>query len=560
MNNSSITPLKRFFRLLEVDRKEILYIYLYAVVGGAITLTLPLGIQAIINLISGGQIATSWGVLIAFVTIGVGFTGIMQVTQLALSEVIKQRIFARSSLEFAFRLPRIRPDSLGGRYLPELVNRFFDTMTVQKGLNKLLLDLPVSGLQIVLGLLLLALYHPFFIAFGLSLVLLLWLIFRYTGQRGLATSLIESKYKYEVAHWLEELGRSINTFKLAGETNLPMSETDRLVDKYIGARKAHFRVLMGQYSAMVVFKVVVTFGLLALGGLLVMNEQMNIGQFVAAEIVILLVINAVEKMIMSIESVYDVLTAVEKIANVTDLPLEKPDGILIPATCADSAGLRVEYRKVGFRSHWSGSYVLREIDLKVEPGEKLCIAGPPGAGKTTLLQMVCGLIAPTEGSVLVDGNALPSLQLDRVRSAIGDSLTQEEIFSGTVLDNITMGRAWVSGKDAQEAAERTGLLPMLGDLPKGLLTVLDPLGSRLPQSLVRRIILARCLAGRPRLVLYEDDAVPLDPGEQATLLGLLTAPDVPFTLIAVSNDPVLHARCQRLVHVEGGRITEDSNT
>ncbi|MCB0814024.1 MAG: ABC transporter ATP-binding protein, partial [Flavobacteriales bacterium] len=152
-----------------------------------------------------------------------------------------------------------------------------------------------------------------------------------------------------------------------------------LVDKYIGARKAHFRVLMGQYSAMVVFKVVVTFGLLALGGLLVMNEQMNIGQFVAAEIVILLVINAVEKMIMSIESVYDVLTAVEKIANVTDLPLEKPDGILIPATCADSAGLRVEYRKVGFRSHWSGSYVLREIDLKVEPGEKLCIAGPPGA-------------------------------------------------------------------------------------------------------------------------------------------------------------------------------------
>ncbi|MCB0814023.1 MAG: ABC transporter ATP-binding protein, partial [Flavobacteriales bacterium] len=203
MNNSPITPLKRFFRLLEVDRKEILYIYLYAVVGGAITLTLPLGIQAIINLISGGQIATSWGVLIAFVTIGVGFTGIMQVTQLALSEVIKQRIFARSSLEFAFRLPRIRPDSLGGRYLPELVNRFFDTMTVQKGLNKLLLDLPVSGLQIVLGLLLLALYHPFFIAFGLSLVLLLWLIFRYTGQRGLATSLIESKYKYEVAHWLE---------------------------------------------------------------------------------------------------------------------------------------------------------------------------------------------------------------------------------------------------------------------------------------------------------------------------------------------------------------------
>ncbi|MBL0042888.1 MAG: hypothetical protein IPP33_00240 [Flavobacteriales bacterium] len=119
-----ITPWQRLLRLLRVDKREIGHIYLYALIGGAISLSVPLGVQAIINLISGGQMATSWGVLIAFVTIGVGFTGAMQVMQLALAENIQQRLFARSAFEFAYRIPRIKAEALGGRYLPELVNRF----------------------------------------------------------------------------------------------------------------------------------------------------------------------------------------------------------------------------------------------------------------------------------------------------------------------------------------------------------------------------------------------------------------------------------------------------
>lgn len=191
-----ITPWQRFARLLRVDKREIGHIYLYALVGGAISLSVPLGVQAIINLISGGQVATSWGVLIAFVTIGVGFTGVLQLMQLALAENIQQRLFARSAFEFAYRIPRIKAEAVSGRYLPELVNRFFDTMTIQKGLSKLLLEMPLALLQIILCLILLALYHPFFIAFGALLVILLYLIFRFTGRRGMETSLSESGYKY----------------------------------------------------------------------------------------------------------------------------------------------------------------------------------------------------------------------------------------------------------------------------------------------------------------------------------------------------------------------------
>lgn len=548
-----ITPWHRLTRLLKVDKREIGHIYLYAVVGGAISLSVPLGVQAIINLISGGQVATSWGVLIAFVTIGVGFTGALQVMQLALAENIQQRLFARSAFEFAYRIPRIKAEAVSGRYLPELVNRFFDTMTIQKGLSKLLLDVPLALLQIALCLILLALYHPFFIAFGALLVLLLYIIFRFSGRLGLATSITESNYKYEVAHWLEELGRSMGTFKLIGETSLPLDRTDKLVDGYVTARKAHFKVLLGQYSAMVVFKVIVTLSLLALGGMLVMNEQMNIGQFVAAEIVILLLMNAVEKIILRIETVYDVLTALEKVGSVTDLPLEREEG-LETIDRDGSKGMDVRINGLTFRSHFHGRPVLEGIDLHLEPGEKVCLRGPNGAGKTTLLRILGGAITAHEGTVQLDGHPMNSLDPDIVRSVIGDSLSEEDVFTGTVMENIVVGRAWVKESDVMEACRVTGLFDQLAQFPEGLLTKLDPQGSRLPKSLVKRIIQARCIAGSPRLVLLEDSLQNWDVSDREQLLGWISAPERPWTLLAVSNDPWLHQRCSRTVELRDGKL------
>lgn len=548
-----ITPWHRLTRLLQVDKREIGHIYLYALVGGAIGLSLPLGVQAIINLISGGQVATSWGVLIAFVTIGVGFTGALQVMQLALAENIQQRLFARSAFEFAYRLPRMQYEAAGGRYLPELVNRFFDTISVQKGLAKLLLDLPLAALQILLCLILLAIYHPFFILFGLMLVLLLMLIFRFTGRRGMATSMQESSFKYKVAFWLEELGRNQDTFKMIGRTSLPERRTDELVDGYVKARRAHFKVLLGQYSALVAFKVVVTLCLLALGGLLVMNEQMNLGQFVAAEIVILLMINAVEKMILNVATVYDVLTALEKIGQVTDIELEKSGGM---KSLVNDSGKGLEVRTSGlcFRSKWNDRTVLEGIDLHLRPGEKVCLSGMNGAGKTTLLRILGGGMAPTAGSLIYDGHPMTSLDAEHVRSLIGDSLGEEDIFTGTVMENITVGRDWITEEDVLEACRITGLMERLAALPNGLLTVLDPQGARLPRSLVKRILTSRAVVGKPRMLLIEDSVQDWPISEREQLLGWITASERPWTLLVVSNDPWVQDRCQRTIHLRDGRI------
>ena len=230
-------PVRRFFKLLELDRKDITYIYIYAIFAGLITLSIPLGVQAIIGLIAGGALSASLIILVAVVTLGTGLAGLLTVMQLTVTETIQRRIFSRSAFDLAYRIPRLRLDNLNTYYAPELVNRFFDTLTLQKGIPKILVDFSTAILQIVFGLLLISFYHPLFFFFGAILIVILILIFRFTGPGGLSTSLQESSYKYKVAHWLEELARSVTTFKLAGGASLSLKRTDDLVCQYLDRRK-----------------------------------------------------------------------------------------------------------------------------------------------------------------------------------------------------------------------------------------------------------------------------------------------------------------------------------
>jgi ABC-type bacteriocin/lantibiotic exporter with double-glycine peptidase domain len=312
MNENLInTPLKRFFSLLRDEKEEIYAIYFYAVLNGLVSLSLPLGIQAILNFILGGRLTTSWVILVIIVALGVIFGGFLQVSQLYLSEKLQQRVLSKSAIEFAYRLPRLKMESLRGKYVPELVNRFFDTINLQKGLSKLLIDFSTASLQVFFGLILLAIYHPFFIIFSFVLVLTIYLIFKYTSPKGMATSLKESSAKYEIAYWLEEIGRTLGTFKLSGFSPLPFNQVDKLIKKYVEYRNSHFAVLIFQFKVLIAFKVLIVVILLVAGSLLLMNNEISIGQFVAAEIIIILIINSVEKIILSLETVYDTLTATE---------------------------------------------------------------------------------------------------------------------------------------------------------------------------------------------------------------------------------------------------------
>ena len=300
--------------MLSTDKRYPLSVS-YAIFYSMVNLTLPLGIQAIIGLIQAGTVSTNWIILGAIVTIGVIAGGILQVMQLSIAEILQQRIFTRAAFAFTYRIPRFHSVSVRRMYHRKSSTGSLIPWRFRRA-SKLLMDFSSSAFQIIIGLLLLSTYHPIFITFGVALILLLTGILYYTGPRGLESSIEESNYKYRIAHWLKEIARTMDTFKRAGHTELPMEKTDELVQAYLTHRKRHWKTLIFQFSNIVAFKSLVTLGLLLIGGFLVIDNQINVGQFVASEIVIILIVNSAEKLILTMEPIYDVLTAVDKISTV----------------------------------------------------------------------------------------------------------------------------------------------------------------------------------------------------------------------------------------------------
>ena len=548
----SMSPVRRLLRLLSTERKDILYILFYAVIIGMTSLVLPLGIQSTVELISGGVFFSSVYLLIAAVITGILAAGGLQIMQISLVEYLQQRIFTKAALEFTFRIPRIKIESIHNNYAPELVNRFFDVMTIQKGLPKLLIDLSSGTIQIVFGLLLLSLYHPFFVFFSMVLVSALVLIFYLTGPKGLHSSIQESKYKYKVAQWLEELARALNSFKLAGTTDLPIKKTDYNVNNYLKYRKVHFQTLITQFSYILIFKAAVTGGLLIMGTILVIDREITLGQFVASEVIIILILNAVEKIIMYMDVVYDLLTAVDKVAQVTDLPLEKVGGIDFTRQ-SWQGGYAISIKNLRYQ-YPGAKEILKGINLEIKAGERICIAGTGGAGKTTLTNIVSGLLPDFDGIVTINNYSIRDLDLTHLRDKIAKNISTEDIFDGTIYDNLTVGKPMKSVDDAIQALQQVGLSDDVNQLPEGLSTPLVSGGKGLPSSMIQKLILARCLAKKPALLILNDFFSGLKKATKLDLIKVVTSSDNPWTLIAVSNDPLIMAASDRVVVLQDGVI------
>jgi ABC-type bacteriocin/lantibiotic exporter with double-glycine peptidase domain len=554
-NNTPFTPIQRFFRLLQLDKRDIYYVYVYGVFAGLINLSLPLGIQAVIGLIAGGSLSASLILLVAAVTVATALSGVLVIMQLTVTETIQRRIFARSAFEFAYRIPRLRLSAMTRIYGPELVNRFFDTLTVQKGIPKILIDLSTAALSIIFGLILIAFYHPFFAFFGLSLIIVLFIIFTITGPRGLSTSLRESKYKYEVAHWLEELARTMNTFKLWGDTPLSLKKTDYLVCNYLDNRHQHFRILLTQYSSILAFKVVVTASLLFLGSFLVIDNQINIGQFVAAEIVVILMLSSVEKLILSMDVIYDMLTALEKLGNVTDLPLDENEGLRFEEIDTGK-GITLEVRDLYFKYEDAELPTIDHLSMSVSSGERVCITGYNRSGKSTLIQIIAGLYGEFQGSISYNGIPMRNIELSSLRRHIGDYCSEEDLFKGTVLENISLGNPDITMDQIVWAVNRIGLSEYIKRLPNGYNTVLLPAGKNVPQSVRTKIILARSLAKKPRLHALEGFWASLEPEDREAIATFLMAPEHDWTLLIVSDDPIIASKCDRVLIIKDGKIVK----
>ncbi|MBP6038775.1 MAG: ATP-binding cassette domain-containing protein [Flavobacterium sp.] len=543
-------PLQRFKNLILIDKQDIYQIFLYSIIAGLISLSLPLGIQSIINFIQAGKVSTSWMVLVFIVVIGVAIVGLLKIMQFRITENLQQKIFVRSSFEFAYRFPKIKFNQLQDQYPPELANRFFDTLTVQKGVSKLLLDSSGAALQIIFGIILLSLYHSFFIFFGLLLLLLLYLIFKINFNKGLQTSLKESKYKYKIAHWLQEIARNHLSFKSNTTFNYSLHKNDKLVTEYLKQRESHFHVLLKQFIQLTGFKIIITAGLLIIGGLLVINQQMNIGQFVAAEIIILSIITAVEKLFSGLELFYDVLTSLEKLGTVVDLELEEE--MENTTYTLDKETITIELQNVTFQYPNAENETLKNVSLSIAPKQHTLIDGENGAGKTTLIRLLARILEPTSGSIFINNTNYKKFSSGVYRSKIGVVTSQEMPFEGTILENIICNNVSIKMETVFHLLDKLKLTEAIKALPKGLETPISSEGKQINASTVQKIVLARCIINQPEVLFLENPLDKIDENDCKEILDYLYEENQPWTLVVVSKNKYWEHICKQKIVLEKG--------
>ncbi|MFO0602345.1 MAG: ABC transporter ATP-binding protein [Polyangiales bacterium] len=544
------TPLRRLADLLRAESGDLWVIATYAVGVGLLSLAVPIATASLVNSISFGTVLQPVVVLTFIVLVVLCFEGLMRALQYQVVEVLQRRVFVQVAVDLARRLPRLEASAFDRARMPEMVNRFFDVLTIQKTVAVLLLDGLAVTLQALIGTVLLAFYHPALLAFDVLLVAGILVILFPLGSGAIRTSLEESKAKYAVAAWLEELARHHTTFQGSGAADFAVARADALTQKYLRARAGHFRVVFRQHVGSLAFKAVVSAALLGLGGWLVIERGLTIGQLAAAELVVTAVVAGIAKFGKQLESFYDLVTAVDKVGHLTDLPLEREGGAALPA--GDSAGARVELRGVSF-AYDRRAQPLRDVTLSLAPGARAAVVGRSGSGKGALADLLLGVRAPATGAIALEGADLRELSLDAVRDAVA-LVRDVEVFEGSVADNVAVGRADVSPDDVRRALAAMRLDVEVADLADGVATELAPDGSPLSHTQARVLMFARAVAARPRLLVVDGALDAFDGETVRRVMSALDRPGAPWTLLVLTQHESVAALCREAWQLRDGAL------
>ena len=502
--------------------------------------------MAVVNTVALGTLVQQLVVLCVALFVALSLAGGLILLQGVIVEFIQRRVFVRVAADLAYRLPRVDLKTFDRQNGPELVNRFFDVLTVQKAAATLLLDGITLALQVLIGLLLLGFYHTYLLGFDLVLIGSLVFLFTVLGRGAARTAVQESITKYKVAGWMEEIARHPVAFKTAGGPGLAAERADELTRDYLQARSAHFRVLLRQIAFALFLQVVANVALLALGGMLVVRGELTLGELVAAEIVVTLVVATFTKLGKQLEAYYDLLAAVDKLGHLIDLPLERVGAETYEAR---TGGAVVALRDVMFSYDGQNIPALSHLSLEIGAGERVAIVGPNGAGKSTLADLLFALRVPDHGWIEIDGADLRSLRLETLREHVA-LVKGVEAIEGTVLENVRVGRASITHEDVRESLRKVGLLDTVLALPNGLDTMLWTAGSPLSLGQANLLMIARAIVGRPRLLILDESFDHLDSDIRKTVLPAILGPDTHCTLVVVTHSGEVAKLCGRVVRLE----------
>lgn len=545
-------PWRRARVLLGLERADIRLTFVYGIAIGLLSVVTPVAVQALVNTIALGAVLDPLVVLTVLVAIVLTFAGVMRLLHTQVVEAIQARMFIRATADITRRLFGASPSALRGASPAELTARFLEVPVLQKAVAILLVDGIDLLLKLGVGIALLALYHPMLLVFAVTMLVVLVVVVLACGRGALATALNESNAKYATVGWLEQTVRLAGVIRTHAGRRRALEHADQLARQYRDARRAHFGKLARTLAGGVAIQVIGSAALLGLGGALVVAGQLTLGQLVAAELVFASIAIALGKLHKQLEAVYDVVASSKKFSGLVEIDMERRGG----EPLRGEGGLAIDL--TGATIAHGDADVLRDATLSIRPGERVAIDAAPGTGKSTLVDTLAAIHPLTAGQLRYDGHDIRYLSLADVRSHIV-SVRGIDLASETIESNLRYTRPDAEVSELEDVLAIVELGDIVGRLPSGLATSLGADGRPLSETAARRLVLARALLARPRLLVIDGglDNLGLPPDTKARVLdAVFRARDT--TMLVVSNDPDVLARCDRRVCIAGTQLMEST--
>jgi ABC-type bacteriocin/lantibiotic exporter with double-glycine peptidase domain len=529
--------LKLFGKFLRLERTILGLVVTYSLVVGLFSLIVPLTVQELVNTFSFAIQPVMIVTLAIIMVMVLMVVGAFKTLQYYAVEVLQRRLFVRTAFAMAQKLPQVQFRG----FKPQISNSFMETAFMQRALSVLLVDLINVVVGGVIGMMILVFYHPYFILFNLVLLIGSAFIFFVLSRGGLRATVEMSRAKYDMLHWIQEISENLLHVKAADSRALLMEKTDELAKKYIERRRARFAVLLRQFIASVGGQALAHSGALALAGWLLSIDQLTLGQLVAVEVVVGSLLLNFDAVIKSVGQVYFFFTALVELNAFFALPSDQrhrspTSSVTLPDP--KTHGIRVMGKGLGLIH--DGASVFDNFNLDVAPGEKVAIYARTTTARMSLARVLAGLELPTSGVISyndVDLRDLASAVVNQCRGFMADA--QLSLIDGTIADNIVWRRPYVSYEDVRWALSLTHLQDVIEALPLGLNSDISALGGTPAPTHILRILLARAILGRPKLLIFDGLIHDMQPTLRDTILRRLCSKEEPWTVIFVSNDPNL---------------------
>lgn len=536
-----LPPLKRLYSIMKMEKQDLWRVALLALASGLLSLATPAAVQSLVNTVALGGLLQPLLVLSFMLFVFLVIFGTVNILQSYLMELIQRRVFLRMAADMASRLPRVRWSIAIASNGVERVNRFFDVLTLQKSGAFLLLEGLAIVLQAVIGLLVLAAYHPYLMLYDLLIIIWLCTVFFILGRNGVDTAIAESYAKYAVVKWLDALAENKHMVRFAGGADLARERADKLSYDYLGARSRHYRILLHQHIGLNLLYAVASTILLGIGGFLVMQGQLSLGQLVAAEIIVSGVLFSFSKFKKQLENYYDLVAGVDKLGQLLDLPIEHR----LDESVELSGPAQLQVKDLTF-GYVAGAEIFRQLNLKIDAGDKVAVVSRPGGGKTCLTELLCGLNHPQSGRIEINGVNLAEQDPSIVRSQIG-LVGEIEILDESIVENISLGRPKISASAIRNVLTAIDLMPAIAQLENGLNTKLSYSGAPLNTVQLQKLMLARASIDDPSILII-DGVLDHWPSHDCTkVLDYILADEAPWTVLVMTDSQSIADCCQRQI-------------